>query len=196
MASKILWVAIPLLCLTAFILWALFPDSGPVVITPASPRPTISALPQSGSPIYNEADVTPSSVQAVIASLDRPDNYSRSYQISLYWNGGSSLTQVNVSVGDNYIVINGDTYAKTGTTLSEQDALARIPTYEEALLVDSADIYEAEYIERNNSLYIRVRFRGLLYIHEYYISISSGLLDYAMKYDGEALVYSMAIIDG
>jgi len=63
------------------------------------------------------------------------------------------------------------------------------------LSIDEQDIFEAEYTEYEGAPYIRVRFKGMIYVHVYYISINTGLLDYASKYDGEALVYAMSVIN-
>jgi hypothetical protein len=92
--------------------------------------------------------------------------------------------------GDN-MTVNGVVYSRDGVKLAEQDTIARIPTYEDILELKRDDILAASYIEYEGNPYIYVRFNGLMYVHEYYISTNSGLVDIAKKYDGEALVYSM-----
>jgi hypothetical protein len=189
--SKLLWIVLPVLCAAVFIIWILFPYTNPIAITLASPRVSSSAQPHSGSPISNKAELTPDTVQAVVRTLTRQENYSRNYTVNLYWSGGSLTSNINLTVDGDNMTVNDVTYSRGGVKLAEQDTIARIPTYEDILELERDDILAAAYIEYEGNPYIYVRFNGLMYVHEYYISTDSGLLDIANKYDGEALVYSM-----
>jgi len=112
--SKALWVIIPALIVCIFFIWAFYPAPGMASITLASPRPTVTAPTQTGAPVSAVVSVTPETVQAIIATLERPDSYTREYQVSLYWKGGSSLININAGVDAGSISINGDVHPIAG----------------------------------------------------------------------------------
>jgi hypothetical protein len=192
--SNLLWIVLPIVGVAAFVVWLFLPYETHWDISLAEPRASASAPPYSGSPLNYEVELNPDNVQAVIRTLARPESYSRDYSVSLFWQSGSSASVITLTVDDKTLTVNGETYPREGMQLSRQDALAHIPTYEDILELPRSDILSASYREYENSPYIVVRFNGLLYTHEYYISTDSGLLDYAQKYDGETLVYSMDAI--
>jgi NADPH-dependent curcumin reductase CurA len=68
-----------------------------------------------------------------------------------------------------------------------------IPTYEDVLKINKADILEAGFAQKNNEpcIFVRAHTGELGYTDIYYISAYTGLLSAAETYDGETLVYSM-----
>ncbi len=73
------------------------------------------------------------------------------------------------------------------------DALQMLPTYEDVLELDPADITEADYVEQPGGWRIRVTAKDgeLGYDETYYVSIETGLLEAAEIYDGDRLTYKM-----
>ena len=51
---------------------------------------------QSASSAYQRVEVTPRTVQSVIATLDRSDSYYRELTVESFWTGGSVSTSVQV----------------------------------------------------------------------------------------------------
>lgn len=155
--------------------------------------------PQQPSPtqlvnIAPRAEVNPESAKAVAATLSRPGSYVMNYTVTIYWESGEFSQDVELIVSGNSITVNGDEYTNPngGSSESAMDAIAGIPTYED-ILNPEVSIDEAEYTEAFGSMYLRVAYQGLLYKHVYYISLNSGLLEHARKYDGAKLVYAMDV---
>lgn len=164
------------------------------------------------------AAVTPETVQAVVATLQRPDSYSRSMRVESFWSGGRQGWTVNVwqkngalrirlvpDGGEDKNILFGagavhiwygdsrDIFRCEPDAPELADTLQMIPSYEDVLALDLSQIEEAGYVLRNDQWRIMVAEResptGCLMV--YYISIETGLLEAAERYDGAELVYSM-----
>ncbi len=164
------------------------------------------------------AAVTPETVQAVLATLVKPDAYSRSLTVERFWQGGSSTWQVQVwqkggmtrisvtpEIGAvRHILCDSEqirlwyegsadrvfTYSPGSAALA--DTLQMLPSYEDVLALDPAAIIEAGYVQREGQWRIMTAARPEgEYLTVYYLSIETGLLEYAERWDGDTLVYRM-----
>lgn len=152
----------------------------------------------SGNP---RVEVTAETVQAVIATLARPDSYSRTVRIELFSSGGStvydisswisssaSATRLDIQNGDNlqsviltdeniYIWYNGEGPYYTGvlneSRESGSDVWQRIATYEDLLGMDADKITDAGYVEYNGvyCIYAEAVSNELGYTDKYYIEL-------------------------
>ena len=163
-------------------------------------------------------EVTPKTVQAAIASLDRPEKYSRKVTIEQLWSGGSSSWEAVVAVRDGWtrtdrnipggqvrhtltdgetthIWYNSDTQVYT-TAAGEitADMEQGIPTYEDILRLPSDRISAADYREISgvNCIYVETTADEAGYILRYWVSVENGLLTAAEKLESEKTVYRMA----
>lgn len=175
---------------------------------------------------YPLVEVTAGNVKTVIEkTLSRPDSYYSRVEVRMYWRGGSSLTEAEIwrdgarsrivlgrgdddaksiiiSGEDIHIWYEGDTgyySAKTydlGSLAGLADDYLMIPTYEDILDIDDADIISAEYAEHDDyggvgCIAVRAVQAALGYEIYYWISLDSGLLIAADAYEGNELAYSM-----
>ena len=184
----------------------------PVAVATATPQPeTDDATEDNG--------VSVSTVQAVIAAMERKDTYMRSLSIFDYWSGGSTQRLVSVWVegdkmrllislsdGDQKNILMRDgkmwiwyddtssVYESTrGTESGMTDELQGIITYEDILELDTENILDAGYEEYLGEpcVYAEYTDGALGYVTKAYISVQSGLLTGASIYDGDQLIYSM-----
>ena len=162
--------------------------------------------------------VEPDTVQAVIATLHRPDSYSRSISVESMWDSGIRTAQIDVwvkngmqrmTVTENgarkqYLLIDGEltvwqeedpgrrfTYSGGG---SLGDSLQRIPTYEDLLTLDPARIRTAGCTRTERGkwrILVTADSAELGYLDVYYISLDTGLLEAAEQWDGDSCVYRM-----
>ena len=154
-------------------------------------------------------------------TLERIENYTRSVTVERFWNGGSSTEQIDCHTrgGDSHLVITGSSDTKhvliLGDTLylwydssprshavsaaalspdsNAADAFTGILTYEELLTLDSEQILDAGYTVFNNEscIWAEYRYGTLGYTSKVYISIATGLLMGAERYDGDSMIYRM-----
>lgn len=163
-------------------------------------------------------EVTPRTVQRVIADLARYESYNRTVEVTYHWGEGDSGTvsaQVWVDgdwcrtdatlpsgtvehsiVGDGALWLWYDEGEQVFTGAAEEmtaDLMQRLPTYEDVLELDSAGITGAGYEERGGQACIYVEFRQseLGYLYRYWVSVTSGLLTAAETEKDGAVVYSM-----
>ena len=148
-------------------------------------------------------EVTTETVQAVIATLSRPESYSRTIEVKNFWSGGSAVYSIEAYVLDGFVdlVINqsnlkkniivsedslyiwyeGDSNYYSGKTVSDRniailsDEYQMLPTYEDVLEMDRSEIVDAGYVEYNDEycIYCRTGPSELGYLSDYYISIIS-----------------------
>ena len=164
-------------------------------------------------------DVTPETVQSVIAELDRYTSYQRSVVVE-YFQGNETLgslialvavdggwTRADVT-GQNGLVehsIVGDgtrwlwydsetDYLRTPASESSADLAQRLPTYEDVLDVDPEAITAASYESRGElpCIYVEVEQAELGYQERYWISVESGLLVSAETIKDGQVVYRMS----
>lgn len=160
--------------------------------------------------------VRPDTVQAVLASMKRPEGYSRTLKEERFWEGGSSLTQVSVwqkngmtrirlesedGTVKNLLVRDGTvriwydgtpgsrTVENADSTLS--DLLQGLPTYEDILALNPEKITAASFQSEGEIGFISVTVTEGGYTTVYEISTDSGLLERAERYEGETLIYRM-----
>ena len=161
-----------------------------------------------------ELKVTSDTVQSVVATLLRPDSYSRTLTVTRYWSGGKRTDRINVWVrgdstrvsigedGEKNILISGGSkwiwYSdSTGVYVGsaaegEDDEYQTIPTYETLLELDRSEIGSAGYAQLLG--------QECVYADTYgengetsrmWISVKTGLLVGCEIYSGEELVYEM-----
>jgi len=190
----IIWIIVPIVVVVAFLVWLIFP-TGKYYPGAYSPSQTITATP-TPEPLKSAPTIalTRQTVQAVIASITRTESYARTYTVATYWQDGEFIELIELVSESSTLEINGKLYSKTDYPRAGLDTLARIPTYEEILTLPVENIISAEYLRYKEHEYAKVQFTGLLYKHVYYVSLTTGLLDYAYKYDGDTLVYSMELV--
>jgi hypothetical protein len=193
--DTLLWIILPVTGIVAFIVWLFWPIETRGDPNILNVRPISSAEPFEDAALEGLVKLTPQNVQDVIASISRPESYSRTYEVILYWNDGSRTETVSVTLSETTLTVNDEQIDIAGKTVSEIDLLSRIPAYESVLDVSVDEIRSADYVTLDGVPYIRVRFNGLMYVHEYFISIESGLLEHALKRlpSGET-VYQMILV--
>ena len=94
------------LAVVAFIAGAMLVSFGRNLVALNTPRVVLADTSGSGSDtsdgslspsnVYKRVEVTPHTVQSVIATLDRSDSYYRELTVESFWTGGSSSTAVQV----------------------------------------------------------------------------------------------------
>ena len=193
-------------------------STAPVVLPDTSPYAAPS--PPEGRGGLVPAKVTPETVQAVVATLSRPDGYSRQLQVESSWLGGEAVWQVrvwhkgtgtriritpeaegepakDVLILDKEIRIRyeGDerVFESSAGSPAMTDALQLIPSYEDVLALAPEQIEEAGYVEQDGVWLILVAAReeptGCLM--RYFVSIETGLLEAAERWDGDERIYGM-----
>ncbi len=183
------------------------PSGGEQTVSPTAP----------GDGEYLPVEVTPETVQSVIATLSRADSYTRSLTIRDFWGEESSATAVSVWVDNGFIRV--QTHLNSGRTQNtlmdgetlylwydqERDFLSfdmdertpdlvqRFPTYEDVLEADPDTIVDAGYAayESWNCVYVEVEDQELNYLYRYWVDISSGLLVASETVEAGQVVYRM-----
>lgn len=176
---------------------------------------------ESGQPVGVVVEVTPQTVQSLIASLERYESYRRTVSVEYFHQGQSAGTvtaQVwaeggwvrsdaalssgaveHSIVGEGRLWLWYDTGPKvySGPTADRTaDLSQRLPTYEDVLALDKSAITAAGYEEREGQpcVYVEARapFGGT---ERYWVSENSGLLVAAETEKDGAVVYSMGSQD-
>lgn len=193
----------------------------PAVTLPAAPSDSGGSheTDELGNGLYLPAKVKPSTVQATIRTLSRAAAYSRTVTAESFWDGGSSAKKLECHVreGDMRLAITGDGDAKNllvlGSTLyiwysdssrifettildpgdTALDEYTGILTYEELLELDVSQISDAGYTKYADEMCIYAEYTaGVLgYTSRVYVSIDTGLLMGAERYDGDTIIYRM-----
>lgn len=169
----------------------------------------------------NQILVKPDTVQSVIATLYRGTSYSRTVTVEQIWSGGSGISSSSVYVKDGWTrvdtdcadgtvrhsITNGEkTYiwydAETdyfegnagGFTADNEQS---IPTYEDILHIPVEEILTADYrsFGGENCIYVETRLSAETKLC-WWVSVSTGLLTAAEKYEGDMLVYRMSASEG
>ncbi len=211
-------IVIAVAILSSFGLGLFAPDTAKIQLP--TPEASQSAGP-TGEDGYVWVEVTPETVQHVIErTLSRPESYGREVTIQDFWGEGQSgLTRAVVWVDDGWThttaTLPGGTvrhsivgdgtfwlwYEGSSRVLSgeaDRDSAdlegQRIPTYEDVLELDKADIASAGYEDKEGVACIHVETvpdsRG--YVEDYWISVDSGLLACAeTRLEGQ-VIYQMS----
>ena len=191
--------------------------SGPALVL-ADPNAAASMEPGVQASDGVAVEVTPQTVQSLVASLERYESYSRAVTVEYFSNGqpvGTASAQVwtdggwtrcdltlssgmvehsIVGEGRLWLWYAGDERVYTGPAEDmTADLMQRLPTYETVLELDKRSITGAGYEVREEQpcVYVEARTPELGYLERYWISESSGLLMAAEVEKDGAVVYSM-----
>ncbi len=166
--------------------------------------------------------VEPYTVQSVIARMSRYESYSRTVSVTYSWGDGESetitsqvwedggwvKTTTNLSSGSTECsIVSRDgvwiwypgasetealfhTSANDGATA---DLMQHLPTYEDVLELDAANITDAGYLEYGGQpcIYVEAEQQEMGYLYRYWISVNSGLLMAAETEKSGMIVYRM-----
>ena len=176
-----------------------------------------SSQSHSGSGQYHRVEVTPQTVQSVIATLTRSDSYYRELTVEILWEDGSSMIPVQAwtdggwthtrkvlpsgsirhdLIGDGtlYYWYEGyHTYLSAPADELSSDLSQRLPTYETVLQVDEENITAAGYETRGElpCVFVEVTLEEEDVVERYWIGVDSGLLVSAETDHGGQTVYRM-----
>ena len=166
-------------------------------------------------------EVTPQTVQSLIASLERYESYRRTVAVE-YFSAGQSVGAVtaqvwvdggwtrtaaalssgaveNAVVGEGTLWLWYDNSSKIYTGPADEkssDLTQRLPTYEDVLGLDKNDITGAGYEERDGQPCVYVEAAGPLgAVERWWVSVNSGLLVAAETEKGGQVVYTMRARD-
>ena len=163
-----------------------------------------------------QVDVTPETVQSIVASLSRPESYYRELTVETYWNGGSHSTSVQFwqdhdwshtrqvlpsgavrhdITGDEttyYWYEGSESYRSFPADQYSADLTQHIPTYEDVLDLDTDTIVQTGYERRDvwPCVYLQVQVSDTV-VERYWISTDTGLLVSAEREQNGQLVYRM-----
>ena len=194
--------------------------SSRVVLPDTSTSAGDSAEQTSGGSAIQVVEVTPETVQAAIATLHRPEAYSRSVTVEYLWNGGSSTSEITVSASGGwsrtdrtlpdvqtrhaitneettYIWYNSETDVFTGPAGEiSPDAEQTIPTYEDVLALAPEQIAQADYrmVSDVRCIYVETAEDDWGYVQRYWVSVDTGLLAVAERLQDGETVYRMAAL--
>lgn len=152
---------------------------------------------------YQRVEVTPATVQSVIATLARTDSYYRELTVERFWGeDGSAVSTVQVWTDGGWTKVrrnagsgairwdlvgpeeawlwydNSKKYVSLPADELSADLAQLVPTYETVLDLDPASITAAGYEDRGGLPCVYVQARGELpgYVLRYWVNIQSGLL--------------------
>lgn len=185
-------------------------------ITLPTPAPAESGTPGGEEqPQGERVEVTPDTVQSVIAALSRLESYSRTVVTTLegesatatVWvDGGWTRADLTLPTGRTVCTLVGDgtvwrwydgdsravSWAADSSSVDVEGQ--RIPTYEDVLALNKEDITAAGYEDKEGSpcVYVEVAIPELGQVERYWVSAENGLLWYAETVAGEETVWSMS----
>lgn len=224
MIALIIAVVIAAAVMSSFFLPVFFSRTPRVTLPDLSSQTDPSSTPDGGQSAggdsFVKVDVTPETVQSVIATLSRPVSYYRELTVETIWGEGGSdrgTTYIKVWEDGNYtksetvlsgarsrycIVGGGSVYLWYGSDKtwyqaaaddSSADLAQQIPTYESVLSIDRGDIAETGYEIWNNlsCIYVEVKEDALGYLERYWVDVQSGLLVSAETVKDGMVVYRM-----
>lgn len=186
----------------------------------APPDPGPSGGEPSADPFADlvQVEVTPETVQDVIATLNRYSSYGRTVTVE-YFSGEAVIGGLTATVAVDggwtradvqdrggmveHTVIGDDTrwlwfddstaYVCTPAAQGASDLVQRIPTYEDVLALDKASITAASYERRGElpCIYVEVLQPELDYLERFWVSVESGLLVSSETWKNGEMVYRM-----
>ena len=195
-----------------------FATTPEIVVADTQTSPDISPGPDASGQGGIPVEVTPETVQSIIASMSRYQSYSRTITVRYSWTGGSGTVTAQVRADGGWsrcdtLLASGVTersivgegrlwywYDEDETVLERdagwrgQDLLQYIPTYEDVLELDPSQIADADYVDKDGTrcIYVEARRADLGYLERYWISVSSGLLMAAETEKDGVVVYAMS----
>ena len=163
-----------------------------------------------------QVDVTPETVQSIVASLSRPESYYRELTVETLWSDGSHSTSVQFwqdggwshtrqilptgavrhdLTGEDttyYWYEGSESYRSFPADEYSADLTQHIPTYEDVLDLDKDTITQTGYERRDGwpCVYLQVQVSDTVVEH-YWISTDTGLLVSAEREHNGQLVYRM-----
>lgn len=187
-------------------------------VTLADPNQSVPA--ETGQQVL-PVEVTPDTVQSVIATLSRPESYSRTMNVTLYWGeNGKGTREVRVWADDGYVKTtvtsgsgtehrlvgdgklrlwyDGDAAWKEMPADGRSADLAQhIPSYEDVLSADVSEITAASYLNRDGKdcIYVEVARKGADDVDRYWIETVTGLLAFSETLEKGRTVYTMEETD-
>lgn len=162
-------------------------------------------------------EIRPDTVQAAVATLERPETYRRELVVQQFWDSGSGTMENTVTVSGGWTRVDQTlardrvrhsvtdgrmTYIWYNSQRTVYEAQAgeisadmeqAIPTYEDVLDLPMEEISAANYqtLSNMNCIYVETAADAYGYVLKYWVSVDSGLLVAAEKLlDGET-VYRM-----
>ena len=163
-----------------------------------------------------QVDVTPETVQSIVASLSRPESYYRELTVETLWSDGSHSTSVQFwqdgdwshtrqilpsgavrhdLTGEDttyYWYEGSESYRSVPADEYSADLTQHIPTYEDVLDLDKDTITQTGYERRDvwPCVYLQVQVSDTV-VERYWISTDTGLLVSAEREQNGQLVYRM-----
>jgi nitrogen fixation protein FixH len=173
-----------------------------------------------GADRFVRVEVTPQTVQSVIAALSRPQSYYREITVELWAGENSSVTTAQTWVDGGWTrcdvtapggmiqhnLVDGATRwlwyddSRDVLTLPAQqdvsDLIQRIPTYEDVLQLSQEEITDTGYQDYSGleCVFVEIAQEELSSAEQYWISVSSGLLVAAERVKDGQLVYRMTAL--
>jgi hypothetical protein len=213
-----------LLLVFLFVLYASFHPNRPQITLPeeggTSDSLTVDGDESDGSGVA-KVEVTTETVQNVIATLSRPEAYTRIVTVTTYWSGGSGTTTVKAAVSgsrsrldatlpsgqvrhtirteeETYVWYGSDRTvytAQNGDISADDEQL--IPTYEDLLQIPAEQIVEAGYETHleQDCIYAATAANEQGYSERYWVAVDSGLLIAAEREQNGEVVYRMESSD-
>lgn len=170
---------------------------------------------------FIRVEVTPETVQSVIATLSRPQSYCREINIELWageeepalttaqvWVDGGwtrsdvtapgGLVQHNlVGEGTRWLWYdNDDAVISVPADQAVADLVQRVPTYEDVLALPQEEITDAGYEKyaKTDCIFVEVEQEELGSCERYWIAVSDGLLVAAERVKGDQTLYRMTVL--
>lgn len=199
---------------------SLFTQNIPEVVlpTPDASQSDSQSSPDREQEQFQRIEVTPSTVQSVIATLSRSRSYYRELTVETFWAESETfLTAVQVWVDGDWshirqatpsglvrhdLVGDGTVYywyeGDASWCTAPADALSadlaqHIPTYETVLELPANSITSAGYEPRGDlpCIFVEVKGQAEGYTERYWVSVDSGLLISAETYENDVLIHRM-----
>ena len=209
------------LAIAVTVIAAIFVSFGLPALTNQIPEVTLADLSQPEETetehVVLPVDITPETVQSVIASLVRPVSYSRTLSVSLYWGDGQQASrQIQIWADENTVKTvagggsgaqhrlvrdgvlrlwyEGDrTWKEISPAEKASDLAQKIPTYEDILDLDVSSIRSASYEVKNgrNCIHVEAEDPVRNTVDHYWIEAVTGLLTDCETYENGKLAYQM-----
>lgn len=197
----------------------LFHKTPEVVLPSLTPLPSDAPADQPGSGDYQRVEITPDTVQQVVATLERPESYARTITVeTLGGDGEFGVTEAAVTVdggwtqttltlpdrrvqhsligdGKRYVWYGSErSWREYGASERSADLSQRLPTYEDVLAADRENVVAAQYAlsEQLPCIYVAVAEPELGYLESYWVSVDTGLLVHAESSKDGEVFYRMS----
>lgn len=162
-------------------------------------------------------EIRPDTVQAAIATLERPTQYRRTFRVMQFWSGGSGENEVSVAVNGpwtrtdrtqadgrvrhsltdgevTYIWYDNERqYATLAAGAITADQEQMIPTYEDVLDLEVDQIALADYRMASDMkcIYVETAESPEGYVSRFWVNVDTGLLVAAERLQSDETIYRM-----